>query len=189
MTDPFRIPPLVPALVMVVLASAGPGCKKCEKGYTLRDDGTCYAEVVVGREAWDTGSSNTQDDTTEPSSATVQGEVRPGDVDLSGASTLSVELWLDRDMDIYGPDRDRGAPTQLFTVDLATLQGGSASAFTGEHPGIPLRGRDIFMYVRVDWSESSVPTFFEAEENPYLLRQDETSSTVVIPLDTSAEED
>ena len=92
-------------------------------------------------------------------------------------------------MDIYGPDRERGELTQEFSVDLEALQGGAAVEFSGEHPGIPLRGRDVFMYVRVDFSDGAAPAFFEAEANPYILFQEAESEPIVIPVDSSSAED
>jgi len=183
------IAPLLVAMGLLTTLSGLSGCKQCEKGYELQEDGTCYAQVTVGSETWDTGSEDRSDQLTEPSSAEVQGEIRPGDFDLTTATDLSVELWLDQEMDIYGPDRATGSPNQLFTADLAALQGGSTAEFSGEHPGIPLRGRDIFLFVRLDWSDRAEPTFFEADGNPYLLRQDAESERVVIQLDSSAIED
>jgi hypothetical protein len=178
---------------MAVVSLAGlfgtSGCKTCEEGYEKRDDGICHATVVVGQETWDTGSSSSDGVPGTQVNAVVQGEVRPGDVDLAAAEAITVELWIDQDMDIYGPDREQGALTQEFSVDLETLKGGGAAEFSGEHPGIPLRGRDVFMFVRVDFSDRPAPAFFEAEANPYLLWQEEESDPVVIPVDSSTAED
>jgi len=162
------------------------GCRQCEKGYELQDDGTCYASVVVGSETWDTGSIADTDDPGNVPKAVVQGAVRPGDIDLTSASELTVELWVDNFMDIYGPDRDSYEATQEIEADLAGLQAGSTVDFSDEHPGIPLRGREVFLYVRIDFSDRPAPSFFEASANPYLLRQNEESEFIEISVDSSS---
>jgi hypothetical protein len=177
------------SVVGVVALAATSGCNRCEKGYTLQDDGTCYASVVVGAETWDTGVLDVDDDPGNVPMALVQGSVRPGDVELTNATELSVELWVDNFMDIYGPDRDSYEPTQNLDADLTGLQAGSSVDFSEEHPGIPLRGREVFMYVRVDFSDRPAPIFFEASDNPYLLRQNEDSELIEIVVDSSTVED
>jgi|GEM_PF-5085414 len=161
------------------------GCKQdCNEGYALQPDGSCYAKVFVGQETFDTGI---REDHATFYDATVQGEVRRGNVDLDDAGAVSLEVWTSRNTDLYGPDRDDHDADQEFPLDLEALRSGETVTFSEVHPGIPLRGREIFVYVRVQPAESGRARFYAAEANPYVLFQDQTSEHVEVVIDTTTE--
>ena len=162
------------------------GCRQdCRPGYEEQKDGTCLGEAVVGQATWDTGI---RADTFEFYEATVTGEVRPGNVDLTNAGSIVVELWTSQNTTLFGPDRQGAVPDQDWEVDVEALQAGETVTFSEVHPSIPLRGREIFLYVAVYPSASGPGRFFEAASNPYTLYQDRDSEPVEIVIDTTSEE-
>lgn len=175
---------LVVFAAMPVFAGA---CKSdCRPGYTLRKDGVCYGTAVVGQEAWDTGDSAGG---VEPVSGTLDGEVRRGNVDLSTASSVKVEIWTGQQMGLYGPDRDRDDPEQEAALDVAALQAGETATFSEPHAVIPLRGIELFVYAAVEPEGSGRTRFYAAVANPYTLFQDIEPPSVEVVIDSTTETD
>ena len=157
-----------------------PGCRDCTKGYELLDDGTCFAEEIVGQDTLDSGQTDA--DPGEPTQAVIAGEVRPGTMAVDAETSLVVEFWASEGYDLYGPDRERRAPFDEAPLSAETLLNDGAVPFSATVRGLSARGQDVFVWVAVETSAG--PVFVEAEENPYVLLRDQTLSTVVVILDT-----
>ncbi len=164
------------------VALGGTACKRdCTKGYTLQADGTCYSERIVGTALWDTGTAE-DGPLGEPSQAQASGEVRAGAYGLQPGDGVFVELWSGQNYGLYGPERDHHAPDQDLPVSAETLLTEGAVPFSATIYAIPLRGFDLFVWVRVEPAGSPTPVFFEAPSNPYVLWEDEESPSIVISL-------
>ena len=177
----------IPMTTLAVLlhAVAAVGCRQdCRPGYEQQKDGSCLGEAIVGQASWDTG---TLPDSFVFYEATVNGEVRPGNVDLASAGSIILELWTSQNTTLYGPDRQGAVPDQSWELDLEALQTGESVVFSETHSGIPLRGREVFLYAAVYPTGSGPGRFFEAAANPYTLYQDQDSEPIEIVIDTTTE--
>ncbi len=181
MVRPLPIPHAL-RLLAVSLGALGlmPGCRDCTKGYVLQDDGTCFAEEVVGQDTLDSGQADAGPG--EPTQAVLAGEVRPGTMAVDAETSLVVELWASEGYDLYGPDRERRTPFDEAPLSAETLLTDGAVPFSATVRGISARGQDVFVWVEVETAAG--PVFVEAANNPYVLLRDQTLSTVVVTLDT-----
>lgn len=176
---------MLAASSMLVCASVASGCGRCADGYDLQEDGTCYGEKAVAAGELDTGEGYGSIDQPATDETEVFGIVYRGDTDISAATSTSVEFWSSKNCTIYGPSRNTHEPDRVVAVAVADLQLDGSADFSDTVIGIPRRGREMLIWVAVEYSDGSPPDYFEAEANPYILQRDTEPPLVEINLSDS----